>query len=95
MLETVSCKLILYFQPNARRNTADFPRSKFIQHHVSTRSLPAKNNTKGERKSKKNSDKRDYERESSSEDSDKDENVLSPATVSVHHSVIPPPNSKH
>ncbi|XP_028400592.1 rho guanine nucleotide exchange factor 11-like [Dendronephthya gigantea] len=66
--------------PNSRRYTADFPRSKFVPHHISTRSLPADNNTKSERRSKKSSSKKTYERESSSEDSDKDEGVLSPAT---------------
>ncbi|CAB3986249.1 rho guanine nucleotide exchange factor 26-like isoform X1, partial [Paramuricea clavata] len=32
-----------------RRNTADFPRSKFVEHHISTRSLPAES-SKSDRK---------------------------------------------
>ena len=66
---------------SARKNTVDFPRLKYDQHHVSTRSLPSET-SKSDQKSKKKESKKDRERESSSEDSDKEEKTVSPATVS-------------
>ncbi len=72
-----------------RRNTADFPRSKFVDHHVSTRSLPSET-SKSNGKSKKRENKKDPERESSSEESEKEDDFSSPANVSCEYSTGPP-----
>ena len=84
VFELIFCNL-LFLQSTSprslRRNTADFPRSKSVQHqYISTRSLPAET-SKSDQKTKKKEKRKEIERGSSSEDSDKEERTVSPATV--------------
>ena len=86
VFELIFCNL-LFLQSTSprslRRKTADFPRSKSVQHqYISTRSLPAET-SKSDQKTKKKENRKETERGSSSEDSDKEERIVSPATVSL------------